>query len=185
MLSQEDNRLLTQVEPGTAMGDLFRRFWIPVLLAEEVPHPDNGNAFRPLPEEEVTLYRRGGGFYATQIPGPYQTLANKSNDYLIDRHKQRTVNYSGMESVPIEDTAMMESMGPIYDRSQEHLGSSDVAVIAARRRLIKLASDLREDGTEPFAALHPELYRVRSAVKVLPREVPFLEGARELLASHV
>jgi hypothetical protein len=58
-------------------------------------------------------------------------------------------------------------------------------VIATRRRLIKLASDLREDGIEPFAALHPELYRVRSAVQLLPREVPFLEGARELLASHV
>jgi phenylpropionate dioxygenase-like ring-hydroxylating dioxygenase large terminal subunit len=40
MLSQEDNQLLTRVGPGTPMGDLFRRFWIPVLLAEEVPQPD-------------------------------------------------------------------------------------------------------------------------------------------------
>jgi len=142
------------------------------------------NAFRALPEEEVGLYRRGGGFYATQIPGSYQTLANKSNDYLIDRHRQRTVNYSGMESVPIEDTAMMESMGPIYDRSQEHLGSSDVAVIATRRRLIKLAQDLQQ-GVEPFPAAHPDLYRVRSAVKILPRDTSFLEGARELLLSRL
>jgi hypothetical protein len=46
------------------------------------------------------------------------------------------------------------------DRSLEHLGSSDVAVIAARRRLLKLARDL-ERGIEPVAPTHPELYRVR------------------------
>ena len=40
MLTREDNDLLTQTGPGTPMGDLFRRFWQPVLLAEELPEPD-------------------------------------------------------------------------------------------------------------------------------------------------
>lgn len=40
MLSSEDNQFLTQVSPGTPMGDLFRRFWIPILLSEELPDPD-------------------------------------------------------------------------------------------------------------------------------------------------
>ena len=40
MLTREDNELLTQTGPGTAMGDLFRRFWQPVLLADELPEPD-------------------------------------------------------------------------------------------------------------------------------------------------
>jgi phthalate 4,5-dioxygenase len=40
MLSLEDNRLLTRVGPGTPMGDLFRRFWLPALLTEELPGPD-------------------------------------------------------------------------------------------------------------------------------------------------
>ena len=40
MLSKEDNQLLTQTGPGTPMGELFRRFWMPVLLAEELPQPD-------------------------------------------------------------------------------------------------------------------------------------------------
>jgi phenylpropionate dioxygenase-like ring-hydroxylating dioxygenase large terminal subunit len=170
--------------PGDPRGTLLCQIRIPIDDEHHWLFRLRWNAFRPLPAEEVREYRRGGGFYATQIPGSYQTLANKSNDYLIDRHKQKTVNYSGMESVPIEDTAMMESMGPIYDRTQEHLGSSDVAVISARRRLIKLATDLRS-GVEPFAAAHPELYRVRSAVKVLPRHVPFLEGTGDLLVSRV
>ena len=40
MLSQRDNELITRVGPGTPMGDLYRRFWLPVLLAEELPTPD-------------------------------------------------------------------------------------------------------------------------------------------------
>ena len=40
MLSAEDNESLTRTGAGTVMGDLFRRFWIPVLLAREIPEPD-------------------------------------------------------------------------------------------------------------------------------------------------
>jgi hypothetical protein len=40
VLKQAENELLTQVGPGTAMGAVMRRYWIPVLLREEVPDPD-------------------------------------------------------------------------------------------------------------------------------------------------
>ncbi len=40
MLSKERNELLTQTGPGTPMGDLFRCYWQPVLLSEELPAPD-------------------------------------------------------------------------------------------------------------------------------------------------
>jgi len=40
MLSREENELLTRTGPGTAAGDYFRRFWLPALLASEVPAPD-------------------------------------------------------------------------------------------------------------------------------------------------
>src|SRR5499427_1027789 len=40
MLSAEDNRVLTQSGAGTVMGELLRRFWLPVLLSEELPEPD-------------------------------------------------------------------------------------------------------------------------------------------------
>src|SRR3954468_9308585 len=40
MLSRDDNALLTEVGPGTPMGELLRRYWIPALLAEELPGPD-------------------------------------------------------------------------------------------------------------------------------------------------
>ncbi len=40
MLRPEINELLTQTGPGTPMGDLFRQYWIPALLAEELPEND-------------------------------------------------------------------------------------------------------------------------------------------------
>ncbi len=40
MLFQEENELLTRVGSGTPVGELFRRYWIPALLSEELPDPD-------------------------------------------------------------------------------------------------------------------------------------------------
>ena len=40
MLSVDDNKLITQVGPGTPMGEVFRRYWIPALMSSEVPSPD-------------------------------------------------------------------------------------------------------------------------------------------------
>ena len=40
MLTAQDNALITRTDRGTAMGELFRRFWLPVILPEELPEPD-------------------------------------------------------------------------------------------------------------------------------------------------
>src|ERR1700730_16016215 len=40
MLTREDNELVTRTGPGTPMGDVLRRYWIPAFLARELPEPD-------------------------------------------------------------------------------------------------------------------------------------------------
>jgi hypothetical protein len=67
-------------------------------------------------------------------------------------------------------------MGPIYDRSQEHLGTTDLAIIAARRRLLEAARQLQH-GVEPYSAQHPDVYAVRPTAAVLKRDVAFDEDA--------
>jgi phthalate 4,5-dioxygenase len=47
MLSQENNEILTRVGPGTPMGNLLRRFWIPALLEQEIVERD-GCVYREL-----------------------------------------------------------------------------------------------------------------------------------------
>jgi hypothetical protein len=77
---------------------------------------------------------------------------------MIDRCRQKTVNYSGLPGNRVEDAAMTESMGPIYDRTQEHLGTTDVAIIFWRRMMMRMARNL-ENGIEPAVLSDPNLFR--------------------------
>jgi phthalate 4,5-dioxygenase oxygenase subunit len=89
------------------------------------------------------------------------------NDYGIDRSEQRDVTYSGVREFISQDFMVTESMGPIYDRTQERLGTSDKAIIRMRRLLMAAAKSVAEGGEPP--AVSPELdYRsIRSAEKIL------------------
>jgi phthalate 4,5-dioxygenase len=57
MLTAEQNEQLTRVGPGTTMGALFRRYWLPVLLAEELPGPDGPPARVKLLGERLLAFR--------------------------------------------------------------------------------------------------------------------------------
>ncbi len=61
MLSREENELLTRVGPGTPMGELFRRYWIPALLSEEIPAPDCPPVRVRLLGEDLVAFRDSQG----------------------------------------------------------------------------------------------------------------------------
>ncbi|HEX8966735.1 MAG TPA: Rieske 2Fe-2S domain-containing protein [Chloroflexota bacterium] len=111
----------------------------------------------------------------------YYPIQNRGNDYLIDREAQKTVSYTGIRGVRVQDMAVQEDQrGPISDRGREHLGASDTGVIATRRRLIRQAQAL-EKGIEPSQASSPSVYRLRSLAMVADRHVPW----QELMAAHM
>src|SRR5262245_18484214 len=60
MLSREDNELLTRTGPGTAMGDLVRRYWIPVLQSGELS-PGGRPKRVQLMGGRLVAYRTPGG----------------------------------------------------------------------------------------------------------------------------
>src|SRR5262249_46990198 len=57
MTLREQNDFLTQTGPGTPMGDLFRRYWIPALLSEEVGDPDGPPVRVKLLSERLLAFR--------------------------------------------------------------------------------------------------------------------------------
>src|SRR5713101_4067766 len=61
MLSQQENELLTRVAPGTAMGALLRRYWLPALLAEELPEADCPPLRLTLLAESLVAFRDSDG----------------------------------------------------------------------------------------------------------------------------
>ncbi len=110
----------------------------------------------------VPVERRAGLSGIPRIePGTYRGLATAANDYDIDRELQRTFNYTGIRNVREQDTMGTESMGPIMDRTREHLGTADSAIILFRRQLMRMARQLQQ-GVEPFAAGHGAVYRIRA-----------------------
>src|SRR5437763_16048569 len=99
---------------------------------------------------------------------------------------QRHIACTGIPCVRDQDAAVTTCLGAIVDRSKEHLGTSDSAIIAMRRILIKGAKDLMQ-GIEPHAASHPELTRVRGWSYVLPRREDFANDpeAQKLSMSQI
>src|SRR5215470_15505486 len=61
MLSSQDNQYISQVGPGTPVGELFRRFWIPALVPSEVPHPDSDPIRLRLLGEDLIAFRDTNG----------------------------------------------------------------------------------------------------------------------------
>lgn len=61
MLSKEQNELLTRTGPGSPMGALMRRYWIPALLSEEIPEPDCPPVQVRLLGEELVAFRDSKG----------------------------------------------------------------------------------------------------------------------------
>jgi phthalate 4,5-dioxygenase len=74
---------------------------------------------------------------------------------------------------------MQESMKPIADRTNEHLGVTDAVIIAVRRRLLEAVKALRDDGVVPQCVDKPEQFQVRSTSGVLQKDANWLEGTRD------
>ncbi len=111
-------------------------------------------------QEDRDYLETGMGAAPKLIPGTFTPEVNKTNDYQRDRALQRSGHATGIPGVNNQDRAIVEAMGPIVDRENEHLGTSDVAVIAARRKLIRMAKDLA-DGKEPELPHNPAAFNVR------------------------
>jgi hypothetical protein len=92
---------------------------------------------------------------------------------LIDRRMQKHDNCTGIASGREQDMAMTDGMGAIPQRWREHLGTTDVAIITARKILLRLARELQE-GKEPHAPHHGAAYRVRP-VDIVSEEGDFIK----------
>jgi hypothetical protein len=156
-------------------------FWIPIDDANCWAWSFDYHPVRALRPEEVKAMRDGKGVHVATIPGTYLPLANKGNDYLMDRAAQKAGRaYSGIDGIGMQDASLQESMGAIADRTQENLSSTDNGIVMARMRLMKAAMALKDKGTIP-PGVDPSHHRVRSAAVILPPDQPFNQAARDAL----
>jgi phenylpropionate dioxygenase-like ring-hydroxylating dioxygenase large terminal subunit len=87
-----------------------------------------------------------GGYWMDEN---FRKKLNRDNWYGQDREWMKTGMMSGIRGVLTQDHAVSETQGRILDRTKEHLGASDAAVVAWRRQMIRAARALAEQGEVP------------------------------------
>jgi phthalate 4,5-dioxygenase len=166
------------------------RAWVPMDDGRVMVFAVTFHPVRPLSDTEVGRLRQGAGAgyvgEANFLPptpqpgGAWFPKARMDNDFGLDRQLQKTTFFSGIPEFWAQDAAMQEGMGPIYDRSREHLGSSDLGIIRVRQRLLRAARDLRERGETPPSVRDTQLFQVRGAAALLPIGADWLRATEEL-----
>jgi phthalate 4,5-dioxygenase len=124
----------------------------------DVFHSQNGT-----PVDEAQLRRSLHAERGTDLDESWFRFARRENRWNQDRAAMRAGSWTGIEGFQNQDIAAQESMGRVVDRSSEHLGTSDVAVIRMRRRMLECVRRFRageplvgQDGPIPYERLASE-----------------------------
>jgi phthalate 4,5-dioxygenase oxygenase subunit len=87
--------------------------------------------------------------FCAAVPGvdldaEWRKVRNLANNFQQDRAAMKAGDFTGIVGIPAQDMAMWESMGPIAERSFDHLGSSDLAIIQFRRQMVAAAKAVQK-----------------------------------------
>jgi phthalate 4,5-dioxygenase oxygenase subunit len=163
-------RITHFVAPFTAvipLGDLQN---VQIFMPIDDEHTYQYNvkcSFTEPPPERVTVQNSIG-----PSDGDFGTNRNRANNWGQDRDAMGSHSFTGIKVIRNQDTAVQESMGPLYDRTKEHLGVSDTAIIRMRRRMLDSVRAFDERGEVPLA-LESSYVDVVGAEGMLPLDRPW------------
>lgn len=156
---------------GVAEQARMTRMWVPMDDEHCWVIAANFRPNAPLGEAEMLAWKNGENTHRKVIPGTTRPYETRESDYLIDRQQQKTVSFTGIHGIRAQDAMASESGGAIVDRTREHPGSSDIAIIAMRKRLMADARALHERNVVPEVLSDGGLYRVRAHQAVVSRGI--------------
>jgi phthalate 4,5-dioxygenase oxygenase subunit len=156
-------------------------------LIIHVPMDDYTTAFyhvranldTPYDAATAAVHRDAAGLVpGVDIDENHRRFANKSNMWKQDREEMKRDRFSGIRGTVVEDQAVQESMGKIYDRSKEHLATSDMAVIRMRRLMLNAVKAV-EAGETPIGLRSPVPYdSIRGEERTIPISTPWQSVGR-------
>lgn len=126
----------------------------------------------PIDEDEI---RENVNWHpGVNVDSGYRLDICEANGWKQDRvaMKDGTL-YSGVKGFPLQDVACQESMGPIVDRSHEHLGTSDIAIIRMRRRMLENIARVADGLPAIGTAGDVDYPLLRSEQRVIPIDEPW------------
>jgi phthalate 4,5-dioxygenase oxygenase subunit len=130
--------------PGQTGGEGYSVNWhVPVDDTHHWKYMISFSRARALNKEE--MHRP----YAAMMTPDHRFVRNKGNRYQQDREEMKGRSFIGMGSFfPLHDAWATEGEGPVQDRTGEHLGYTDKAIIQARRMLLQAVEDVQA-GRDP------------------------------------
>ncbi len=97
----------------------------------------------------------------------YTPRRNRLNDYGFDPFEQRDSTYTGMGAdINVHDQWAVESMGAIQDRTREHLGQTDKAIIRYRRMLLRAIDDVAAGLVAPLLGSADDARRITGPASI-------------------
>jgi phenylpropionate dioxygenase-like ring-hydroxylating dioxygenase large terminal subunit len=166
----------TQLRPADNHGEeVHGHHWVPI----DDEHCMVYNWYysygkEPLTDEQLDPKGNGNSFTTDIDPKTFRSYRNMANGFMIDRQVQKADTFTGILGINTQDRAVQESMGPIMDRTKEHLGAADRAVIGMRK-LLEAAVETVRDGGSP-AGTSDSYYELRAADGILPADADWREA---------
>ena len=167
----------TTIPPRGGDAPMHGHSWTPMEDGTSWVFTFSWHPNRPLLEEEHRRMSEATNFHAHLMPGSFEPRANKANGYAAEGFENEKQPWMRIKYFQDQDIGMTESMGPLYDRTQENLGNSDLVVTRMRRRLIEAARDFAR-GIEP-PAQNPADYRLRPVSMLLPKDAMWFDAVTE------
>ena len=125
------------------------------------------------PVDEADTRRKHHVVPGTDLDRNWFRVANADNWFNQDRAAMQNGSYTGIKGFTNQDMACQESMGTIVDRTQEHLGTSDIAIIRMRKRMLEALR--RSDAGEPPMGYEPgiDFEHLSAGQEVVPIDTPW------------
>jgi len=180
------------VPPQSKFPDLSGHAWVPMddnhtLCIFFSYHPSE-----PLPAKTREIFEEGHNGRETGHPSKhafvkrdptvpyadYWTKFTRENGYQFDYQSQVDTWFSGLPGLWVQDGACQSGIRPIFDRSKEHLGSSDTGIVMTRRLLLEAVSAYRDRGIQPSGVTDPNTFMVRAVSLTLPETTSWADFGR-------
>ena len=171
----------TLVPPQTQYPELSGHAWVPIDDEHTLCLMFSYHPSAPFYDKTLKFFKEGhkggetghpsdGSFETRPVTQPYPkywSRFNRDNAYQFDYKLTSSFN-SGVPGLWVQDAACQSGVTPVYDRTQEHLGSTDTGIVRTRRLLIDAARKLQVEQVRPVSAQRPESFMQRAVSLTLP-----------------
>jgi phthalate 4,5-dioxygenase len=189
----------TLVPPQAQYPELSGHAWIPMDDEHTLCLMFSYHPAQPLYEKTVKLFKEGhagretghhsqNAYCPKPITEPYArywSKYNRSNAYQFSYDAQTKTWFSGMPGLWVQDAAAQSGVSPIYDRSKEHLVSTDTGIARSRKLLLQSLKALDRDNVRPISASKPEAFMVRAVSLTLPSATAWMQAGESLMKAKL